>query len=272
VVVLENWLFLLIFIGLLITTLPMFRDVIYHVLGIHGGLLFPTPENYFNNHLFFGFLLIGVSLIQVFIHASNKDKKILMHQPVRDFKAYAHSVFYLFFMSSREQAGGGEKYYGRQRMVYLAMIYGIGLISVSGLYLYFMGTFGSIGSVLNLTHVLIAGFIYIVLAYHVALIVRNHDWVAFKCSFFTGKLPLWYIKKKHKIWYREILESEKKFIRLNDLKNKPHSPKPLTQAIIQFAENENVLLPAELAEVIAGKFQEAYDEEDLKRLIKFYSA
>ncbi len=40
--------------------------------------------------------------------------------------------------------------------------------------------------------------------YRILTLIRRHDAVASKCILATGRMPLWYVKKNHFLWYRQL--------------------------------------------------------------------
>lgn len=223
IVLIEIWLFTIFIVGLLITGLPLLRDVLYDFMGIYGGLLFETPVGFEFLHSIFGFILIIVGLMHIAIHLGDKNKELLTKNPAKDFKAFFHSLFYLFYLSRREVTSGGERYSGRQRIVYLALVYTIGLAAISGMVLFIFSPTNEVSSIFTFTHVVAAIFIILILLFHLAINIRHHDITALKCSYISGKLPLWYIKKNHKIWYRKILKHEQRIAKRSKNENKQKS-------------------------------------------------
>jgi cytochrome b subunit of formate dehydrogenase len=241
-------------------------------MGIIGGLLFTTPSNFMYLHTIFGLLLILAALMQIILHSSTGKQGILMKRPFRDFKGFVHSLFYLIGFSKIEEHGGGEKYYGRQRMVFLALAYGIGLMAISGFALYAFSSQSVFRDIMILTHVLAAGLIYLVLLYHLAINIRKHDYTELQSSFVTGKLPLWHIKKHHKIWYHEILKHEKAIVEQQVKYRLQTQPDPVVEAIIDMAASDNIRIPDSVAEEMANRIKKNNDSSDVDSLIRYSKA
>jgi cytochrome b subunit of formate dehydrogenase len=211
----EYWLFTIFLLGLLFTGIFLLRDFIYDFMGIYGDLLVETPANIITLHLIFAILFAITSIIYIIIHLNSKELGLLSNKPAKDFKAFLHSLFYLIKLSRREEPGGGDRYSGRQRIVYFALIYTIGLAAISG-FLFRGITFNDeLSEIFSFTHVFAVIFIILIFLFHVLITLRKHDWINLKCTYITGTVPLWYVKKHHKIWYKRILKQQKKISNKN---------------------------------------------------------
>jgi hypothetical protein len=237
-------------------------------MGIHGGLLFKTPSNFPDLHEIFGFLLIIIGIMHLAIHAGNKRSELLMKRPKTDFKAFLHSLMYLIGFAKREEQGGGGRYSSRQRIVYMALVYSIGLLAISGVSLFINSGDNEFASMFIVTHVVSAILIFLILLFHLAINIRRHDSVALKCSFGTGKLPLWYVKKNHKIWYLKIQKHEKKLAKQGLKLTKQMTTDPVAKAIIKLYEIDGIALPANVAEEFAKNLKKSNEPNDIKRFIE----
>lgn len=268
IVVAENLSLTVILLGLLLFSLPLLRDVIYDKWGIYGGLLFKTPSNFSDLHIIFGFLLVIIGLIHVAVHFNDKKSGLLMKRPIKDFKGFLHSLFYLIGFAKREEQGGGDRYTGRQRVVYLGLVYTIGLSAISGVSLYIIPAENELTGIFSLTHVLSAILIILVLLFHLAINIRRHDSVALKCSFATGKLPLWHIKKHHKIWYLRIQKHEEKLVKKMTTRSKRKTSDAVAKAMIKMYAMDGIDLPAEAAEKLTKEFKQENKPKDIARFIE----
>jgi hypothetical protein len=268
IVVAENWLFTIVLLILLFFAIPLLRDVIYGELGIYGGIIIPTPPNALSLHILLGFILIIIGFIHIATHAGQKKKELIMKYPLKDFKEFLHSLFYLIGFAKREAQTGGERYNGRQRVVYLALLYTMGLSAISGVSMYIIQTEGFFLTMFKLTHILANALIILVFLFHLAINIRRHDSVALKCSYATGKLPLWYIRKNHKIWFLEIQKHEK---RLSKQVKKPtiiFTKDPVAKAMIKMYSMDGINLSADVAEKLAEKFRKSNKPKDVARFIE----
>jgi cytochrome b subunit of formate dehydrogenase len=269
-IVAEIWLFTIILFLVVITALPLLRDVLYHFVGIHGGIWVSTPSNFSSYHVIFGFILIVLGLIHLAIHGGNKKSELLMKRPRHDFKAFLHSLIYLVGFAKREEQGGGERYSSRQRVVYLALVYTIGLSAISGVSLFLNSGENEFNSIFTATHIISAIVITLVLLFHLAINIRKHDSVALKASYTSGKLPLWYVKKNHKIWYLDILKHEKTIAKksIKSSVSKRKTKDPVAKAITKLYEMDGIVLDADVAEELAKNFKKNNESKDIERFVE----
>lgn len=265
--VFQNWLLSILILLMIITTLPIYRDTVFHVIGIIGGTLIKTPSSFVRWHINIGLVLLLVASVRIIIQTVKKQNNIVTKRPLKDFKGYVHSFFYLIGFARRMEQGGGDRYYGWQKMVYLALVYSVGLLGISGLVLLSMESEGVLRDVFLLTHVLSAGLFFIVLMFHIGINVRRHDLTELKCFFVTGRLPLWHVKKHHKIWYAELKEEMNRKDRKGKLKRIPQSSDPLADAIIKLVALDNFILKVDIAKKIAEKFRQNHNPMEIKRII-----
>jgi len=268
IVVVEIWLFTILLLLLLITSLPMLRDIIFHEMGIYGDLLFSTPSNFESFHLMFGFLLIIIGIVHIALHSSDKNNNLIMKRPFKDFKGFLHSFFYLITFAQREEPGGGDRYTGRQRVVYLSLVYTIGLMAISGVALFLLPSTNSFTTIFKFTHVVNAIFLILILLFHFLINIRHHDSTALKCSYGTGKLPLWHLKKHHRIWYLKILNHEKKLAKHNMPVVKQTTKDPIAKALIKLYSMNGVIVPSKFAEELSQKIKKDSKPKEITRLIE----
>jgi thiosulfate reductase cytochrome b subunit len=200
-VVAEMWLFTIILGALFILGIFLIRDWLFDSFGVYGEKFIPTIDGAIDFHLWFGFALMIFGLIHIVVHILSKKKKdILPKQTGRDFKAFLHSGIYLVGLARREDYGTSERYNGRQRIVYTSLVYILGLTILTGILYYFH----FITHDVSMVHVIPAGLSIMVLLFHFLITIRKHDLVALKSAFLTGKIPTWYARKNHPIWYENF--------------------------------------------------------------------
>ncbi len=206
ITVVEIWAFTIVLGVMVISGLLLIRDWLFLNFGVYGRVFIPTPKITLNIHIWFGFLLIILGFFHLVIHLLSKNKKdILPKRTSNDFKSFLHSGMYLIGLARRETYEKSIKFNGRQRIVYTAQVYIIGLTIITGFIFYI----NYISDDLALVHVIPAGFTIMVLLFHVLITIRNHDSIVLKAAFFTGKLPIWYIRKNNKIWYKKLRSEQK---------------------------------------------------------------
>jgi cytochrome b subunit of formate dehydrogenase len=199
-VIVAHWLFIITLFPLLYTGLLLLRDWFTHEFHIYGvDPIFPTFEGTEMYHWYFGVALLLVGLVHVIMHIGQKEKPILPKNVGEDLAANIHNIMYIFHMSPREERGAAEKYKRNQRMTYVAFGYVLTLTAITVLIMY-LDLLGEVGEVLHI----IAGILIIFLAgYRMVHLIRTHDWVAWKCILATGRMPEWYVRKNHFLWYRK---------------------------------------------------------------------
>ncbi|UCF50130.1 MAG: hypothetical protein JSU91_01215 [Thermoplasmatales archaeon] len=206
-VVAEMWLFTIILGVLFILGIFLIRDWLFDSFGVYGEKFIPTIDGAFDLHLWFGFALMIFGLLHIVIHMLSKKKKdILTKQTGRDFKAFLHSGIYLIGLARREDYGTSERYNGRQRIVYISLVYILSLTILTGILYYFH----LITHDISMVHVIPAGLSIMVLLFHFLITIRKHDLIALKSAFLTGKIPMWYARKNHPIWYENFRSKREK--------------------------------------------------------------
>jgi thiosulfate reductase cytochrome b subunit len=204
----EMWIFTIILATLIITGLFLLRDWFFLNFGIYGEKFISTPEPTQNIHIWFGFALAVLGLLHLAIHIFSKKKDILPKQTLRDFKGFLHSIIYLLGFARREEYGS-ERFNGRQKIVYIALVYILGLTIITGLIIYFE----LFANEVALLHIIPAGLSGLVLLFQFFITIRKHDIIALNSAFISGKLPIWYIRKNHPIWYKKLKAERKETIK-----------------------------------------------------------
>jgi hypothetical protein len=268
IVIIENWLFTICLYFIIFTSILFLRDVIFEVFGIHGGIWVETPSNFVDIHQLFGFFLILVAILHIAAHSTGTNKDILSKDPIKDFKMFLHSIFYLIGFSKFEEPGGGDKYYSRQKIVYLSLAYTIGLSAMSGVILFLISSSSEIRGMFILTHIAAGVSIILILVFHLAINIRRHDLTALYCSFISGKLPLWHIKKHHKIWYYKILAHEKRRFKGKAFRVKYKTSDPVARAIIKFYGIENINLEKTAILDLTKQFKKKNNPNDINRFVE----
>lgn len=219
-------------------------------------------------HMIFGLLLLIIFIVQIATLNRPERKNLVIKRPMRDLKAYIHSFFYLIGFARREEPGGGQQYFGRERLVFLAFVYATGLLGISGILMYMFPLDEAIMSMMNLTHALMAGLFAIVLGYHLLMHIRRHDFTNLKCIYITGRIPLWHVKRYHKIWYREIIKHELG-LRYPKVQYKiPTNTNSLVNALFRLEGIEVSEIHPKVVENLAVKLKKENKPEDIKYLIK----
>jgi Ni,Fe-hydrogenase I cytochrome b subunit len=126
----EFWAFTIVLSVMAISGLFLIRDWMYETFGVYGVYI-STPADTREIHLLFAFIFVIVALIHLAMHMGSKKKPILPINTRRDFKDFIHSGMYLIGLSRREDIGAAEKYNGRQRITYMALLYILGLAAIT---------------------------------------------------------------------------------------------------------------------------------------------
>jgi len=196
----EMWAFTIILTFLVVSGLFLIRDWLFLNFGVYGNKFIPTPEGTQNIHIWFGIALAFLGLFHLTIHIFSKKKDILPTQTIMDFKKFLHSGMYLLGLARREDYGS-ERFHGRQKIIYVALVYILGLTILTGL-LHYIKFFSND---IIIVHIIPAGLSIIVLFFQFLITIRTHDPIALKCAFISGKLPRWYVRKNHPIWYKQLI-------------------------------------------------------------------
>jgi cytochrome b subunit of formate dehydrogenase len=200
-VIVVHWLFIITFMPLLAMGILLMRDWFareFHVYGI--DYLIRTPTWALDWHMYLGAAVLIVGLVHILLHIGQKEKPILPRNVGADLAANIHHIMYIFHLSPLEERGAGEKYKRHQRMTYVALVYVVALLAVTA-FLVWSDIVGELGLVLHV----IAGVLALFLsAYRILSLFRKHDMVAIRSILATGKVPDWYAKRRHFLWYREV--------------------------------------------------------------------
>ena len=210
-------------------------------------------------------------MAHLFIHIFSKKKEILPKKTLRDFKAFLHSGMYLIGLARREDYESSSIFYGRQRITYLALVYILGLTVLTGLLNYL----NILSNDFTLVHIVPAGLGIMVLFFQFLITIRKHDKIALNCAFISGKLPRWYVKKNHPIWYKKIMAERKSILEnlpnpINTLTNKsiPEVDGNLNNAVLKFALLLNDQPDEEDIKAIIRELQANIPLDGLKRIIE----
>jgi len=252
ITIIEMWAFTLIIGIVAVSGLFLMRDWLFLNFGIYGDKFIPTPAGTLNIHIWFGFAFAVLGLFHLAIHIFSKNKDILPKQTLRDFKAFLHSGMYLIGFARREEYQASGRFSGRQRITYLALVYILGLATLTG-FIYYTDL---LSPDLALVHILPAGLSIMVLLFHFLITIRKHDTVALRCAFIDGKIPRWYARKNNPIWYKE---REATIDRV---------PRPITSQTNDTSIEGESNLNAEDIEAITNKLQANVSPNELKRIIE----
>jgi hypothetical protein len=269
ITIFEMWAFTIILGVVTISGLFLMRDWLFSNFGVYGNIFIPTPEGTQNIHIWSGLVFAILGLIHVSIHIFSKKKYILPKQTLQDFKAFIHSGMYLIGLARNEDYGTSGRFCGRQRITYIALVYILGLTTITGL-LYYINF---LSRDLTIVHVIPAGLSVMVLFFHFLITIKKHDMIALNCTFFTGKLPLWYVKKNNPVWYKQIMSKRK--INLERLSNplvaqinKNLIERDLTDAVLKFILLTNSSPNLEDVKAFVYKLQVNLQPDKLKRIIE----
>lgn len=199
IVVIEIWIFTIILFILSISGIFLLRDWLFSTFGVYGNIIIPTPYDTRNIHLWFGLALGIAGLFHILFHIFSKNFDIIPKQTFKDFKSFLHSGLYLIGFTRREDFCV-DRFYGRQKIVYTALIYILGLSFFTGILQYV----NFLSDDLAFVHVVPGGLALMVLLFHFLVTIRKHDLTGLNCAFFSGKLPRMYIRKNHPLWYQII--------------------------------------------------------------------
>jgi hypothetical protein len=153
--------------------------------------------------------------------------------------------------------------------VYPALGYNFGLSAISGIALLIISPGSEFVAMFKLTHVIAAIFIILILIFHFLINVRHHDAIALRCNFITGTLPLGYVKKHHKIWYKAVYKHERILAR-SEFKQRRwlKSSDPIADAFMKMYAIEGLAISVEDAERYAKRFKETSSQKDIKKFME----
>jgi cytochrome b subunit of formate dehydrogenase len=193
--------------------LPFFN---WFILEMHIYNL-SVPELAYSSmlHSATGIIFIFTIIFYMFNHLKF-NSNIISEKPYRDVKSFYNSLFYLIGITRKKEVSEGDLYLSSQKILFLLYVYSSGLIIMSGLTLLFSsitGTGGELQSFENgifVTHILSVLMFILLALFQIGSILRNLDKVALKSILVNGKVPMWYMKKYHTLWYSKLLEGESK--------------------------------------------------------------
>jgi cytochrome b subunit of formate dehydrogenase len=202
IVIMEHWLNMLIIFGLIITGLFLVRDWFVHEFHIYGAEMYvPTPDFASSIHFWAALAILILGAVHLIAHGPQREKPILPKRSMYELKQAMYSLMFLVFLTKKQERGSGEKYLKSQRIIYAFTIYVIGLAAITG----FLNYIDLLGEYMLNSHI-VAGVLLILVAVHrMALVIRRHDKVALRSVLSTGTMPMWYVRKNHKVWYEEIM-------------------------------------------------------------------
>ena len=262
--IVEHWIAFILIMGLMVSgLLPYLNEFVEEALGSRGG--YRLPEIGVGYHFDFAVLLMVLCLVHLVIHS--KNRAILSSFPKKDLRNSFHSVLYFFLMAKKPERGSGEKYRGNQKITYLGFAFTIGLLVISGLIMRFYPQMlheHFMEDPIRLTHIYGAFMLFIVVLWHFGIAIRKRDWIAMKAIFVTGKLPLWYVRQNHKIWYEETFGQKAAFAGLSE---DYHGKDPLADALMKVTEG----VPSKVVEAVAKGLRSNLDEKDIDRMVEVTS-
>lgn len=271
ITIIEMWAFTFTLGVVAVSGLFLLRDWLFLNFGVYGNKLIPTPIDTQNIHIWFGLLFTTIGLIHISAHIFSKKKDILPKKTLRDFKAFLHSGMYLIGLARREDYESSSIFYGRQRITYLALVYILGLTVLTGLFNYL----NILSNDLILVHIIPAGLGIMVLLFQFLITIRKHDITSLKCAFISGKLPRWYVKKNHPIWYKKIMAERESILETSPNSLSTQTNKTLMEggsnlnnAVFKFAQLLNDQPDEEDIKTIIRELQANLPSDELKRIIE----
>jgi cytochrome b subunit of formate dehydrogenase len=117
-----------------------------------------------------------------------------------DFQATVHALRYVLFISTWDEKGASGKYRGNQRLTYVITFYAIALAAITG-GIALGGWWGDVGTTL---HVVAAIMVLLVSAFRIVYLLKKRDWIAWRSILVTGRMPAWYVRENHPVWYEQL--------------------------------------------------------------------
>jgi cytochrome b subunit of formate dehydrogenase len=202
-VIIMHWAVVIVFIPLAVTGLMLLRDWFRESFAIHGGdLLIPTIEGATTVHVLSGLTIAVLGAIHIILHLRQKEKPMLPKNVFDEIKASLQTVFYVTYISRNIEVGSAGKYKANQRMSYIATFYILSLSALTSIFIYS----SSVGEAGSAMHVVAGVLMALLVTYRSLYLIRNWDWIAIRCIFWTGRMPMWYIKEQHYRWYVQLKE------------------------------------------------------------------
>lgn len=200
-VVALHWAWSVTFQVMLLFGLLLLRDWAVREFGVIGAVeLLPTPSFARAAHGYLGLAVVVIGLVHLLVHSRQRDRPILPRDLRRGIAASYHNVLYVLFLSSRDERGATGKYKENQKMTYVATFYCVALSAITGL-LVWLTTRADLWMLL---HVIAGVLILFLSAYRILHLIRKHDRVALRSILVSGKVPEWYVRKRHPLWHREL--------------------------------------------------------------------
>jgi cytochrome b subunit of formate dehydrogenase len=208
-----HWILLISVLGLIFTGgFPLLNSAL-SLLVIDNLSIPELPYSTFIHNIF-GFVLVFGIVFVIFTHSINL-KDILSGKVIKDIGAFIRSFLYIIFLEDRLESGGSAKFYGYQKVTFILTIFALWMQIFSGLLLFFDPISGSnvsqvfMGSIQKI-HLVGAILLVLLVLYHLIMAIRRLDKLSLKCIFYNGKIPLWYVKKNHRLWYENITVEKKR--------------------------------------------------------------
>jgi len=202
-----HWILLISVIGLIITgVFPFFNENLTSFNAINFSL--PVVPYSHTLHYIFGFVLIFAIIFVTFTHSMNL-RDILKGKLKNNIGEFFRSILFIIGFDKRLKSGAGYKFYGYQKITFIGFVFSLWMLIFSGILLFFglyaeSSISNTLAHSLHLLHYFGALLILTLFVYHTIMALRRFDRISFRCIFYNGKLPIWYIKKHNKIWYDEI--------------------------------------------------------------------
>jgi cytochrome b subunit of formate dehydrogenase len=269
--IIEIWAFTIILFIVAISGLFLLRDWLFLNFGVYGDKFISTPKGILNIHIWSSLIFIILGLIHLVIHIFSKDKEILPEKTAQDFKSFLHSGLYLIGFARQEDYRSSGRFSGRQRIIYIALVYILGLAAITGVLFYI----NLLSDGLSLVHIIPGGLSIMVLLFHFLITIRKHDIVGLRCAFIDGKIPRGYARKKSPIWFKEINKKREITIKKipyslqnQGLNISTEDRNNLNNALLKFALLLNENPDEEDIKIITNRLKNLVSPEELKRIIE----
>jgi len=211
--IIAHWIMIISVFALIITGAVSLINKIIDYINLFS-LTIPEVPYKGTLHITFGFFLLFGALFVIFTRTIDL-KEIMYGKFIRSFAGFFRSILYIIGFEKRLESGDIKKFYAYQRMSFILIGFSLWILILSGIVLSINANPDSsinqtfIGSV-RMLHIIGALLIILLMVYHIIILIRRFDSLAFRCMFIDGKLPLWYVKKNHHLWYLELMEMESK--------------------------------------------------------------
>ncbi|UCH88598.1 MAG: cytochrome b/b6 domain-containing protein [Thermoplasmata archaeon] len=208
--VLLHWILIIVVTILLITGFIPFFNWVISSLYMYDFSFTELPNSALW-HKIQGISFVILVIIYIGLHSKTSDN-IISKDFGSDVRSFNNNLMFNFGLVNRHKESKGDSSLQTQKILLILFIYSIGLLMISGIGIYLNsmlndGTFNySWESPIFITHILSAFIFLMLVIIFIASFIRKLDWIAIKSILFTGKVPLWYVKKYHRLWYEKILE------------------------------------------------------------------